>query len=218
MNKQLRGAVVPALLATVALGGYAFASIPSANGVVHACYKSNGQLRLTDSACANNETPIEWSVQGPIGPVGPVGPIGPVGPQGPTGPIGPQGVQGVQGAQGPAGPEGAAGPQGPGGPQGPQGPQGAQGPAGPSQTFHTVVVEELVDMQKECCHIGCFGDVYTHPYAACPDGTTVVSCLGGGEFLWSGPNAEGNGCTASFRQQCVAPFGIYITAVCGWIE
>jgi Phage Tail Collar Domain/Collagen triple helix repeat (20 copies) len=138
--------ITVALFAVV--GGVAYATIPDAGGVYHACLK-NGMIRIIDPAteqCKSNETEITWSQQGQPGPAGPVGPAGPqgaagkdgaTGATGPTGPAGPTGPKGDTGAQGPAGPGGATGAQGPAGPQGPQGPVGPQGPQGPSGTDTT---------------------------------------------------------------------------------
>jgi hypothetical protein len=101
----------------VAIGaGVAVASIPD-NGVIHACAKSNGDVRLVDQSgtCKNNESEVDWNVAGPPGPAGPTGPAGPAGPAGPkgdtgdTGAVGPMGPQGATGAQGPAGPAGGLG-------------------------------------------------------------------------------------------------------------
>ena len=78
--------------------------------VLEACVNpGNGDLRLVDATtqCHNNETRVQWNVEGPAGPPGPTGPAGPSGPAGPTG------------ATGPAGPTGATGPTGPAGPPGP---------------------------------------------------------------------------------------------------
>jgi len=86
--------------------GILYAAIPDSNGVIHACYQSDGTLRLVNDAtvCRKNETHIAWAQ------------IGPQGPQGIQGPQGPQGIQGTQGVQGPPGPQGPEGPQGPSGP------------------------------------------------------------------------------------------------------
>ena len=89
----------------------------SNSAVLSACVNpGNGNMRLVDSnsACHNNETFVQWNIEGPMGPAGPQGP------------------QGIQGATGPAGPAGAQGPQGLQGPQGIQGPQGPQGDPGAS--------------------------------------------------------------------------------------
>ena len=56
----------------------AFATIPDSNGVVHLCYKDNGELRVIDTAapktndrsCRNNETALEIDQHGTPGPVG----------------------------------------------------------------------------------------------------------------------------------------------------
>jgi hypothetical protein len=61
--------VAVAGLACLAAGA-AFATIPDSNGVIHACYKSGGQLRVIDpdtGSCGSNETALSWSVQGPPG-------------------------------------------------------------------------------------------------------------------------------------------------------
>src|SRR5882724_3656592 len=92
----------------------------NSSGVLSACVNpGNGNMRLVDSnsACHNNETFVQWNIEGPIGPAGPQGP---------------QGIQGATGATGPAGPAGAQGSQGLQGPQGIQGPQGPQGDPGAS--------------------------------------------------------------------------------------
>ncbi len=59
---------------------------PSA--VLEACVNpGNGNLRLVGpgTPCHNNETRVNWNVEGPIGPAGPAGPVGPAGPAGPAG-------------------------------------------------------------------------------------------------------------------------------------
>ncbi len=64
----------------------AVASIPDSNGIINGCYnKTNGSLRVIDTAsdtCRHNETAISWNQTGPQGPVGPQGPAGPQGPPG----------------------------------------------------------------------------------------------------------------------------------------
>lgn len=96
--------IIPAAVTVVVVvAGAAYATIPSAGGVLHGCFKHvTGALRLVEEneTCASKERPISWNVQGPKGDTGPQGP---------------------QGAQGPVGPQGPAGPQGPGGPPGPAG-------------------------------------------------------------------------------------------------
>jgi Collagen triple helix repeat (20 copies) len=91
------------------------AAIPDPSGVIHACYRANGNLRLVDrSSCTSNETALSWNQSGPPGPEGAAG------------------TQGIPGPQGLPGPQGGAGPQGTQGPQGAPGSQGAQGSPGPS--------------------------------------------------------------------------------------
>jgi hypothetical protein len=117
-NLTWRGGIAAVVLAVlVASVGVGYAAIPSANGVISACYnsKSNpvGMLRVIDAeagaTCAKNEKLLTFNQTGPVGPAGPVGPVGPEGPAGP---------QGEQGLVGPAGPAGPAGPQGEPGPAG----------------------------------------------------------------------------------------------------
>ena len=85
-------------VAALALGGVAYATIPS-NGVINACYlKSGGTLRVIDATstkCSAKETSLNWNVQGAAGPTGPVGPDGAAGPTGPAGPAGISGYERV---------------------------------------------------------------------------------------------------------------------------
>ena len=168
-----------AVVVALALGvGAAIASIPD-NGVIHACYKSNGDLRLADPAaqnnCKNNETALDWNVQGPAGAQGPVGPTGPTGPAGPAGPAGPKGDTGATGSTGAAGPAGAKGDKGDTGATGPTGPQGPAGPAGPAGGLDTTqIVSQPVDVPP---HI--FSPA-VHADAVCPAGQIAVS---GGYFI-----------------------------------
>ena len=69
-------AIVGALLV---VGGIAYATIPDAGGVIHACYQKNqGTLRVIDTdkaqTCASSESPLNWSQTGQQGPPGPTGP------------------------------------------------------------------------------------------------------------------------------------------------
>jgi hypothetical protein len=54
--------------------GIAYSTIPDSAGVIHGCYRNNGQLRVIDpsngGACKNNETGLDWSQTGPQGPPG----------------------------------------------------------------------------------------------------------------------------------------------------
>jgi len=114
MRNWLVGGLVAGLAAT-GIVMIVQAAIPDPNGVIHACYRSNGNLRLVDkSTCAAGETTISWNQTGA---------------QGPQGEAGPQGLQGLPGTQGAAGP---SGPQGTPGSQGPQGAPGTPGPTGMS--------------------------------------------------------------------------------------
>jgi hypothetical protein len=73
--KQLIGSRPAVLLAVAvvaaALGGsIAWATIPDAAGVIHACYGGKGALRVIDTAvesCKLGETPLAWNVQGQPG-------------------------------------------------------------------------------------------------------------------------------------------------------
>ena len=78
---------------TAGLAVVARAAIPGADGVIHACYKTNGTLRVVDEAesCGSNETRLTWGETGPQGSQGVPGPTGSQGPTGPTGPTGPAG-------------------------------------------------------------------------------------------------------------------------------
>jgi hypothetical protein len=63
----LLGAIAGAVVMAAA-GSIAWAAIPDANGVIHACYKqSNGALRVIDTAtetCDASESPPSWSKSG----------------------------------------------------------------------------------------------------------------------------------------------------------
>jgi hypothetical protein len=116
------------LVLAIAVGGAVFgiatavqASIPDADGVIHACYNTSlahgnptGALRVIDTAkvngnCAGWESPLSWNATGvsgetgATGPTGPTGATGPTGPTGATGPTGPSGANGATGATGPSG-------------------------------------------------------------------------------------------------------------------
>lgn len=80
-----------------------------ADETISACRsKSTGVLRVPAPGygCKGDETPLQWSVRGPMGPVGPAGPTGAAGAVGPVGPAGPAGQRGATGATGPQGPPG----------------------------------------------------------------------------------------------------------------
>jgi hypothetical protein len=61
------------VVAAIAVGGIAYASIPDATGTIHGCFKTtNGQLRVIDEgqSCRKNEAALNWSQTGPPGPPG----------------------------------------------------------------------------------------------------------------------------------------------------
>jgi hypothetical protein len=73
------------------------AAIPDPSGVIHACYRANGNLRLVDkSSCTSAETSLTWNQTGPQGPAGAPGPQGVPGPQGQPGSPSPVGVAGYE--------------------------------------------------------------------------------------------------------------------------
>src|SRR3954470_5026365 len=103
MRKALLAAVAGAAVAAAVVGGFAWATIPAANGVIKACYqKNNGQLRVVDDnpACNSSELAISWNQSGPQGTAGAKGATGDAGPQGPTGGPGDKGLSGLQGSPG----------------------------------------------------------------------------------------------------------------------
>jgi hypothetical protein len=112
--------VVIAALGVVAAGGIANAAIPSADGVIHACYNSSskpsGQLRVIDpqtgATCAKNETALNFNQQGPKGDKGLPGADGKDGLDGAPGVDGADGADGVDGLDGADGQNGAPGPAG----------------------------------------------------------------------------------------------------------
>src|SRR5262245_32343437 len=82
MEKVQRRWVAPVVVAIMAAAiAIAQAAIPDSNGVIHACYKSNGQIRVVNSAanCDANETALTWNQTGPQGVPGPAGATGPSG-------------------------------------------------------------------------------------------------------------------------------------------
>jgi hypothetical protein len=88
-------------VATVALAGTAYATIPAGDGVIQGCYaKSGGTLRVIDASvtnCKAGETALNWSQQGVPGPTGDPGEPGPAGPQGEQGePGAPGGLAGYE--------------------------------------------------------------------------------------------------------------------------
>ncbi|MDB5186323.1 MAG: hypothetical protein JWL85_846 [Candidatus Saccharibacteria bacterium] len=68
LGKQIRSGIFKSVIvASLVVGGLtavAFASIPSPNGTIQACYRANGNLRVIDTSaggqCNNNETALSW--------------------------------------------------------------------------------------------------------------------------------------------------------------
>jgi hypothetical protein len=81
-----RGRAVAAIgiAAAIAGGGVATAQIVGDDGVIEACVRPSGALRIVDSAddCTRRERAVSWNERGPAGPPGPPGPPGPEGPRG----------------------------------------------------------------------------------------------------------------------------------------
>jgi hypothetical protein len=96
LSGRVRWAALGAIVAGLAAGGIAYASIPDTGGVFHACYKNTGAVRLVNSAsdCNSSETATQWNQTGPQGSSGPSGPAGADGPSGPSGPSGPGATSG----------------------------------------------------------------------------------------------------------------------------
>ena len=108
-RRRVLPVVLIAVAVTAAAGGVAYATIPSAGGVIAACYANTGSLfqkagvvRVIDPSkgqgCGSGETALSWNQRGPAGPQGPQGPkgdTGPPGPQGPKGDTGPPGPGGI---------------------------------------------------------------------------------------------------------------------------
>jgi hypothetical protein len=189
-SRRLWLALAVAAVAACAVG-VAVAAIPDGNGTIHACYLSNGTLRVVDppaSACKSNETPLDWNVRGAIGPTGArgaTGPKGATGARGPTGSSGATGSRGPTGLTGNPGAKGATGSRGPTGPAGNPGAKGAtgvRGPTGPAGPLNTTqVISQPVNVPP---HVA---SPAVHQDAICPAGMIAVS---GGYFIANlDPNA-----------------------------
>jgi hypothetical protein len=88
-----------AALAAVGVVSVATGAIPSgSDGVINACYSSDGSLRVIDKdagkTCNKGWTELSWNQTGPQGPQGLPGQNGEVGAPGPQGPQGDQGPPG----------------------------------------------------------------------------------------------------------------------------
>jgi hypothetical protein len=79
----VRVALVVVALATIT--GAAYAAIPSGSGVISACKRNDGTIKLIDKeagqSCTGSQQLVEWGEQGPVGPQGPQGPAGAPGDQ-----------------------------------------------------------------------------------------------------------------------------------------
>jgi hypothetical protein len=92
-GRTARGGLLLALATVVpllAVGGIAYATIPSSRGVIDACYENrSGFLRVNDAeagkTCRSTEVPIAWNQTGPKGDQGPKGDTGAQGPKGDPG-------------------------------------------------------------------------------------------------------------------------------------
>jgi len=104
-------------LATVAMAGAVYASVPSSDGVIHSCFNTSGNpsgaVRVIDAEtgakCAKNEKALNFNQ---------------------TGPKGDQGIQGIQGIQGVPGADGTDGTNGVDGTDGTNGTNGTDGTNG----------------------------------------------------------------------------------------
>jgi Collagen triple helix repeat (20 copies) len=123
LGGRARWAALGVIVAGLAAGGIAYASIPDAGGVIHTCFdKAGGRLYVIDTGLGQQCNSV---TQGSLN-------FNQIGPQGPTGP---SGLQGPSGVQGPSGPSGQSGTPGSSGPSGPSGPPGAAGAAGTSDLY-----------------------------------------------------------------------------------
>jgi Collagen triple helix repeat (20 copies) len=113
--KNYAVAVAVTLTSLISFGALNMSSVSAHGGdttLIHSCVNQNGGINIVgaNQTCGQNQTALDWNIQGVAGPIGPqgiqgvAGPIGPTGATGATGTTGPQGVQGVQGVQGPQGP------------------------------------------------------------------------------------------------------------------
>jgi hypothetical protein len=91
LGGRARWAALGAIVAGLAAGGIAYASIPDAGGTIHTCYnKTGGALYVIDTALGQHcnlatQGQLDWNQTGPQGPSGPSGPSGAGGPSGPSG-------------------------------------------------------------------------------------------------------------------------------------
>jgi hypothetical protein len=111
-RKRLLSVALGVAVGAAIAGGIVWAAIP-AGVVINGCYqKSEGNLRVLDSAtaaCRPSELPISWNQAGLQGAQGPKGDRGDTGARGSQGEPGPQGAKGADGAAGPTGAKGDKG-------------------------------------------------------------------------------------------------------------
>jgi hypothetical protein len=90
-----RSLIAGLIIGIVLAGGMAFASVPDASGVIHACLRSRGNpaagytVRIVDTQrgkCDSDELSLNWNQQGRPGESGRPGAQGPSGATGPAGP------------------------------------------------------------------------------------------------------------------------------------
>lgn len=101
-STRLAATAIAGIGALIAVGGgYAAASgRADANGVIHACERGNGSIRIVDRfPCSQGEAPIQWNQAGAKGAAGAPGVAGPTGLPGKDGVNGFTGV-GTRGADG----------------------------------------------------------------------------------------------------------------------
>jgi hypothetical protein len=82
--RRFRWLGVGVAVAAIAAGGaWATTAVIGGDGMIHACYRTNGKVRLIDpsagQSCTRHESAVTWNVQGPKGDPGPPGPPGPPG-------------------------------------------------------------------------------------------------------------------------------------------
>jgi hypothetical protein len=110
IRRRLNYANVAATLALVfAMSGGAIAAsggFSSSNGVLQACVKEDGSLKLLKSGkkCGKGQKLVSWDQGGPAGPKGTTGATGAPGPTGAAGASGPAGARGAEGPEGAEGP------------------------------------------------------------------------------------------------------------------
>jgi hypothetical protein len=138
LGARPRTVAVSAVAAVAVTGGIAVASIPDADGTIHACMlKDVGTIRVIDKAksglkgkCSSLETELTWNQKGQAGPKGDKGDPGAPGAPGLKGDKGDPGAPGAPGAQGEKGDPGAPGAQGEPGAPGAKGDKGDPGAPG----------------------------------------------------------------------------------------